>query len=531
MLTFVGRPGDSNKGLENFLEALNLLANVSELPSFGVWLIGGSERELCTIDAWVAARPGVNRLQRRGVFLIWGRIAPDALPEMLSRSSVVVMPSNREQFGIVAIEAMMCGCPVLASRTGGLPDIVVEGRVGHLVTPGDHSALAFALLGILRAPKYWQILGQQATRWAGKNFSQETVFQRLRQLYKGEVSPKAHCIEAPQEWFVPTLDDAQRLFVERLLGPLRRIVLLGESHGGATFAVESSDHKVVVKVIGSYPDLRNSLFSSHAWLVDEFAAYQAKSNFLSKSELVPAVIASDAQQRILIRAWVEGSPTAMTDMLFARISRLCVPSMEHCEALAIAIESLRRQRTVKALFAADQAASALNAECAGGSLWVHPAIELERVRMHLDRHYWPFNKRLRFQLQKRILDHIEALGDIDGVPALCHGDPRPAHFLSKGDSCRFIGLRKLHFAVGPLDAVRWRLFGDDRPPAAGLGGALSVAWTAVEAFAEALCMAVRGNSRPLIGLPAFLGELLRSPEIAFAHECLVDIRQDEQSGR
>lgn len=66
--------------------------------------------------------------------------------------SLLAVPSSRESFGIAALEAMTCGVPVVATRVGGLPELVVDGETGVLVPPEDDAALAAALVGLLRDP-------------------------------------------------------------------------------------------------------------------------------------------------------------------------------------------------------------------------------------------------------------------------------------------------------------------------------------------------------------------------------------------
>jgi hypothetical protein len=72
-----------------------------------------------------------------------------------------VVPSTFEQFGLVAVEAMACGCPVVASRTGGFQDTIVEGLTGEFVPVDCAQSLANVLTGYLRNP--------QRSAWQGKN--------------------------------------------------------------------------------------------------------------------------------------------------------------------------------------------------------------------------------------------------------------------------------------------------------------------------------------------------------------------------
>ena len=78
------------------------------------------------------------------------------------------MPSYYESFGMVALEAMACGSPVVASRVGGLTTTVQDGMTGRLVPEGDPAALAAAITPCSAARRAAR-LGQQATRWAAEH--------------------------------------------------------------------------------------------------------------------------------------------------------------------------------------------------------------------------------------------------------------------------------------------------------------------------------------------------------------------------
>ena len=73
-----------------------------------------------------------------------GMVPHDALLRLYERAAVVACPSHREGFGIVCLEAMAAGRPVVASAVGGLRDLVVDGETGLLVPPGDVTALRAA---------------------------------------------------------------------------------------------------------------------------------------------------------------------------------------------------------------------------------------------------------------------------------------------------------------------------------------------------------------------------------------------------
>ena len=72
--------------------------------------------------------------------------------QLLSHATVFVCPSLYEPLGIVNLEAMACGTAVVASRVGGIPEVVADGQTGLLVPPGDPAALADAINALVQRP-------------------------------------------------------------------------------------------------------------------------------------------------------------------------------------------------------------------------------------------------------------------------------------------------------------------------------------------------------------------------------------------
>lgn len=95
---------------------------------------------------------------------------------------VAAVPSIEEGFGNVAVEAMAMGTPVVASRSGGLPEIVDDGVTGHLVPPGEPEPLAAALRAVLRDPEAARRMGEEGRRRSAR-FSMDRYLDRLMGLY------------------------------------------------------------------------------------------------------------------------------------------------------------------------------------------------------------------------------------------------------------------------------------------------------------------------------------------------------------
>ncbi len=101
-----------------------------------------------------------------------GWVDPGAVPALIRSASAVVVPSRwQEPFGLVALQAMQAGIPVIAARSGGLTEIVDDGETGLLVPPDDHMALASALVGLLADPSRRAHMGRAGARRAATDFA------------------------------------------------------------------------------------------------------------------------------------------------------------------------------------------------------------------------------------------------------------------------------------------------------------------------------------------------------------------------
>src|SRR5205807_2860757 len=78
--------------------------------------------------------------------------AQEEVVPLLSIADLFLLPSAQESFGLAALEAMACEVPVVASRVGGLPEVIDHGRTGFLYAPNDLDGMAAAVLGLLKDP-------------------------------------------------------------------------------------------------------------------------------------------------------------------------------------------------------------------------------------------------------------------------------------------------------------------------------------------------------------------------------------------
>jgi L-malate glycosyltransferase len=105
-----------------------------------------------------------------------------SVAELLSCSDLFLLPSENEAFGLVALEAMACGVPVIATRAGGIPEVVEHGISGYLAPVGDVEAMAGAGIDLLRDAPRWQSFSEAARRGA-ERFSSDDVVSQYEAFY------------------------------------------------------------------------------------------------------------------------------------------------------------------------------------------------------------------------------------------------------------------------------------------------------------------------------------------------------------
>ncbi|HKY84937.1 MAG TPA: glycosyltransferase [Anaerolineales bacterium] len=187
MILFVGRV-EPLKGIDSLLQAIAILR--AQDKSLGADLclavIGGEPNDDGATETEEMARLQEMRrdLKIEDMVTFLGRRAQDTLPYYYSAAEIVVVPSHYESFGLVALEAMACGTPVVASETGGLVFLVRDGETGFHVPTGDPEALADRLRQLLQDEILRQRLGQQAAEYA-KRYAWPLIADQIIDLYHG----------------------------------------------------------------------------------------------------------------------------------------------------------------------------------------------------------------------------------------------------------------------------------------------------------------------------------------------------------
>ncbi len=108
----------------------------------------------------------------------------DDVAEMISVSDCVLLPSEKESFGLVALEAMACGIPVVGSNAGGIPEVVLHGETGYLAPVGDYTEMSNYVLKLLRDEKLWMRLSSNSLSRAYDFFNAERIVDQYEMVYQ-----------------------------------------------------------------------------------------------------------------------------------------------------------------------------------------------------------------------------------------------------------------------------------------------------------------------------------------------------------
>jgi glycosyltransferase involved in cell wall biosynthesis len=164
----------------DLLEAGKVLAG-RLLGKFRIVFIGPTRDEgyLDTMKSYVSE----NGLEDC-VTILPGRAQED-LPDAYEAADVIAFPSLSEGLGLTALEAFAMKKPVVAYRTGGLPEVVRDGTTGALVDRGDVRALAGALAELLVHPERCRELGENGRKLVDSEFNPKVLAERYMDLYRG----------------------------------------------------------------------------------------------------------------------------------------------------------------------------------------------------------------------------------------------------------------------------------------------------------------------------------------------------------
>ncbi len=184
----LGLPGDKllvvytgrliqGKGLETLFTAMRSLADLSAVH---LVLVGSGAGQVISIEEKLREAAGEGPLRGRVTFT--GRV--DNVAAFLQASDIFAFPTLDEALGMAAVEAQACGLPAVASRTGGVPDIIEDGVTGILVAPGDPDALARGLRALVENAELRGRYAEAARRRTQERFAIDTTISRYADLFR-----------------------------------------------------------------------------------------------------------------------------------------------------------------------------------------------------------------------------------------------------------------------------------------------------------------------------------------------------------
>ncbi|GAB6860728.1 glycosyltransferase family 4 protein [Haloplanus litoreus] len=162
---------DPRKGIDGAVRAFARLDRPeAELLIAGTGRLESSLKDLATA---LGVREDVRFL---------GFVDGETLPALYSAVDLFVLPSEYEGFGIVFMEAMACGTPVIGTDVGGVPTAVVDGETGYLVSPGAEDELAARMADLLDDPEQYASMAAKAREWAGRH-EWKRIASRVERTY------------------------------------------------------------------------------------------------------------------------------------------------------------------------------------------------------------------------------------------------------------------------------------------------------------------------------------------------------------
>ena len=192
IILFVGRI-EPLKGIDTLIKAISIVFQKTEWRSETplLLIIGGTPEDSLVANSHEVERLRILResLGLTDQIVFMGSKPQESLPYYYSAADVLVVPSHYESFGMVALEAMACGTPVIASKVGGLSLAVQDGSTGYLVPDRNPEQLAGKIEQLLTQPELARDIGQKAVEWA-RQFRWPLIAQRILEIYDELLIPK-----------------------------------------------------------------------------------------------------------------------------------------------------------------------------------------------------------------------------------------------------------------------------------------------------------------------------------------------------
>jgi glycosyltransferase involved in cell wall biosynthesis len=177
-IAYIGR-------LEPVKDPILYLNIIKLLPAINAVLVGDG-------SLWNKVRQTVEHLQLDKRVYLAGAMPRNAVLQLISQSAVVVMTSQREGLPMVVLEAMALGIPVVASAVGGIPELIVDGETGFLISSRDPEPYANAVHRIISNPILYVQMGLASKARVQELFSEKTMLLKLSEIYQSCISELAN---------------------------------------------------------------------------------------------------------------------------------------------------------------------------------------------------------------------------------------------------------------------------------------------------------------------------------------------------
>lgn len=169
-----------------------LLRALSKVPGAELIIAGGPERaDLPSSQEYQRLAALAESLELRGRVAFTGHVARTATPPLLRSADLFVSMSEYEPSGMMCVEAMSCGTPVIASAVGGQVDAVIDGTTGILVPPGRPALLAQRIRQLLAHPMLLEAFSVAAADRARSRYSWDRIAHETAAVYEGVIETGA----------------------------------------------------------------------------------------------------------------------------------------------------------------------------------------------------------------------------------------------------------------------------------------------------------------------------------------------------
>ena len=177
IVLYVGR-FDPLKGLDRLFLAAS---RMKQCPGFKLVIVGGDDSDQPEMKRWVET---CRQLGIEDMVVFAGRAKQEDLPGYYSAADVTVMPSYHESFGLVALESMACGTPVMAGDVGGLSNLIQHKKTGYLLQ-GDVSLSLICRLKRFLEGKSHELLPASMIRTSISSYGWSNIAETVIQSYRG----------------------------------------------------------------------------------------------------------------------------------------------------------------------------------------------------------------------------------------------------------------------------------------------------------------------------------------------------------